>query len=145
MEGEDERVRVPAHRSMPAFTVSRIADALNERQKSLKGSKILGLGVAYKRDTNDTRESPALEVLRGVYEKGSVVYYADPHIPSIELSGKVIKSVDLMPDLLRSMDCVVVLTDHSAFSYAMVAAHSPLILDTRNALWNFCSPNVVCL
>jgi UDP-N-acetyl-D-glucosamine dehydrogenase len=130
---------------MPAFTVSRIGDALNERQKSLKGSKILGLGVSYKRDTTDIRESPAIEVLRGLCEKGALVNYSDPYLPSLEINGKAMRSTDLTPAALRSMDCVVVLTDHSAFNYEMVAAHSPLVLDTRNALRRSSSPNVISL
>ena len=130
---------------MPAFTIGRIADALNERQKSLNGSHILALGVTYKRDANDIRESPALEVLRGLSEKGARIYYADPYVPSIELNGKTIKSVHLTPDTLKFMDCVVVLTEHSAFEYEMVATYSPLVLDCRNALKNFSSPNLVCL
>ncbi len=119
---------------MPAFTVSRVADALNERQKSLKGSKILALGVTYKRDTTDLRESPALEVLRKFYEKGAIVHYSDPYIPSLKLNGKMTKSLNITPGVLRSMDCVVVLTDHSAFNYQTIAAHSPLIVDTRNVI-----------
>jgi UDP-N-acetyl-D-glucosamine dehydrogenase len=130
---------------MPGFTISRIADALNEKQKSLKGSHILALGVTYKRDANDIRESPALEVLRGLSEKGARIYYADPYVSSIELNGRTIESVDLTPDTLKFMDCVVVLTEHSAFEYEVVAAHSSLILDCRNALRDFASPNVVCL
>jgi UDP-N-acetyl-D-glucosamine dehydrogenase len=130
---------------MPRFTVSRVADALNEREKSLKGSHILGLGVCYKRDASDTRESPAIEVLRGLDEKGAHVYYADPFVPSLELHGRVIESVKLTPDTLKFMDCTVVLTDHSAFKYDLIAAHSALIVDCRNALKNFPGPNVVSL
>jgi UDP-N-acetyl-D-glucosamine dehydrogenase len=130
---------------MPAFTIARIADALNEKRKSLKGSKILALGVTYKRDTSDIRESPAIEILRGLHQKGANLCYSDPYIPSLQLNGKLVKSVDLTPAVLESTDCVVVLTDHSAFNYAMVAAHGPLIIDTRNALRDFSSPRIVRL
>ncbi|MFQ5850746.1 MAG: nucleotide sugar dehydrogenase, partial [Candidatus Binatia bacterium] len=130
---------------MPAFTISRIADSLNEKQKSLKGSRILVLGITYKRDTNDLRESPAIEVLRGLHGKGAIVSYSDPYIPSLDLNGRAMKSVHLIPQFLRSVDCVVILTDHSAFNYAMVAAHSPLIVDTRNALKDFSPPNLIRL
>jgi UDP-N-acetyl-D-glucosamine dehydrogenase len=130
---------------MPAFTITRISDVLNERQKSLKGSKILGLGMAYKRDTSDIRESPAIEVLHGLREKGAHVQYSDPHVPSLDLHGGVLQSVSLKPVVLRSMDCVVLLTDHSSFDYEMIAAHSPIIVDTRNALKNFPGPNIVSL
>jgi UDP-N-acetyl-D-glucosamine dehydrogenase len=122
---------------MPAFMVQRIADALNERRKPLKGSKILGLGVAYKRDTNDIRESPALQVLEGLREKGATIYFSDPYVPSIVIGDQTLKSVELTPHALQSMDCVAILTDHSTFDYAMVVKFSPIILDTRNALKDF--------
>jgi UDP-N-acetyl-D-glucosamine dehydrogenase len=130
---------------MPLFTISRVADALNERQRCLKGSKILGLGVAYKRDTNDIRESPALEVLEGLHQKGAIVGYSDPHVPSVQLNGERIKSLALTADGLSSMDCVVLLTDHSTFDYEMIGAHSRVILDCRNAFKNFPRSNIVAL
>ena len=130
---------------MPAFTITRISDVLNDRQKSLKGSKILGLGVAYKRDTSDIRESPSIEVLHGLRERGAQIQYSDPYVPSLELRGGLLQSVSLKPAALRSMDCVVLLTDHSIFDYKMIAAHSPVIVDTRNALKNFPGPNVFSL
>jgi UDP-N-acetyl-D-glucosamine dehydrogenase len=127
---------------MPGFTISRIADALNERRKPLKGSKILALGVTYKRDTNDIRESPALHVLEGLHEKGASVYFSDPYVPSIVVQDQTITSVDLTPSVLQSMDCVAILTDHSAFDYSMVAKFSPIVLDTRNALKGFSRPDL---
>ena len=130
---------------MPEFTISRIADALNERQKSLKGSTILAIGVAYKRDSNDTRESPALEVVHKLCEKGVKICYSDPYVSSITLHGEKLTSVILDPELLQSMDCIVILTDHSVFDYEMIASHSPLVVDCRNALKNFASPNIICL
>jgi UDP-N-acetyl-D-glucosamine dehydrogenase len=130
---------------MPLFTIGRVAEILNEKQKSLKGSKILALGVAYKRDTGDTRESAAIEVLRGLHERGAIVHYADPYVLSLDLNGTLLKSVNLNPGLLRSMDCVLVLADHSIFDYPMVAAQSSLVLDTRNALKDFPAPNVMRL
>jgi UDP-N-acetyl-D-glucosamine dehydrogenase len=128
---------------MPAFTVSHVTDALNQRQKSLKGSKILVLGVTYKRNTNDIRESPALEVLHGLYEKGAFVYYSDPYVPSLEIDNRTLKSTATTPEVLQSMDCVLVLTDHSNFNYEMIAAHSFLILDKRNALKDFSGSNII--
>ena len=122
---------------MPAFMVQRIADALNERRKPLKGSKILGLGVTYKRDTNDIRESPALQVLEGLREKGAAVYFCDPYVRSIVIRGETLKAIELTPNLLQSMDCVAILTDHSAFDYSMVTKFGHMILDTRNALKGF--------
>ena len=128
---------------MPAFTVSHVADALNERRKSLKGSKILVLGVTYKRNTNDIRESPALEVIHGLYEKGALVYYSDPYVPSLEIDNRRLRSTATTPEVLQSMDCVLVLTDHSIVDYQMITANSFLVLDKRNALKDFSGPNVV--
>jgi len=128
---------------MPDFMVSRVSDALNNQQKSLKGSKILGLGVAYKRDVNDIRESPALEVLQKLLAKGALVSYADPYVPEIELGSQLLGSVELTPAALQSTDCVVVLTDHSTFDYAMIVAHSPLIVDSRNALKGFSASHIL--
>jgi UDP-N-acetyl-D-glucosamine dehydrogenase len=130
---------------MPTFTIERIVDALNERRMSLKGSKILALGVAYKRDSNDLRESPAVEVLRGLRYKGASTYYSDPYIASVDIEGEVLRSLHLTPDLVESMDCVVLLTDHSEFDYEMISAHSRLILDSRNGFRNFLSPAVIPL
>lgn len=130
---------------MPAFTVSRIADALNKNKKSLNGSRILALGVAYKCDVSDTRESPAIEVVAGLMEKGAIVSYSDPYVPRIEVGGEDLVSADLTPQLIQSMDCVVVLTDHSVFDYSMIAAESLLVLDCRNALRNFSRANILSL
>ena len=127
---------------MPSFTVSRIADVLNERRKSLNGSKILALGVAYKRDVNDIRESPALEVLVKLIEKGAQVSYADPHVPSVDMAGQTFTSRSVSPAVLREADCVVVLTDHSGFDYSMIAVESSLIVDCRNALRSFEAPHI---
>jgi UDP-N-acetyl-D-glucosamine dehydrogenase len=128
---------------MPEFTVSRIADALNEEQKSLKGSMILALGVSYKRDAADLRESPALEVLRALDAKGALVTYSDPYIPSMALNEKSLKSVSLTADLLKEFDCVVVLTDHTNVDYGLIAKHSQLVLDCRNALKDFQAPHII--
>ena len=119
---------------MPAFVVRGIADALNEKRKCLNGAKILGLGVAYKRDTNDVRESPALQILMALQEKGATIHYSDPYVPTVAVTDKTLKSVDLSPEVLQAMDLVAILTDHSGFDYAMVSEHSRLIFDTRNAL-----------
>jgi len=130
---------------MPAFTVSRVADALNDRQKSLKGSKILGLGVTYKPDVSDIRESPALEVLHKLLEKGALLSYADPYVSTIELGTHLFHSVEVTPALLHSMDCVVILTNHSAFDYRMITTHSPLVVDCRNALKDFPESHILRL
>jgi UDP-N-acetyl-D-glucosamine dehydrogenase len=130
---------------MPAFTISRIADALNKRRKSLNGSQILVLGIAHTRDTNNFRGSPCLEIVRALYEKGAVVSYSDPHVLSIELDGKELTSTPTTPDIVGSADCVVILTDHSAFDYPTIVAHSRLVLDCRNALRKYRAENVIAL
>jgi UDP-N-acetyl-D-glucosamine dehydrogenase len=127
---------------MPEFTVSRIADGLNKNKQSLNGSRVLAVGLSYKRDVNDTRESPAVEVVKGLLEKGVTVFYTDPFVPKIQIGSETFESVDLTCQLLRSMDCVVVLTDHSQFDYSMIATESPLVLDCRNALKDFPGANI---
>jgi len=122
---------------MPEFTVRLIADALNESRKSLKDSKILALGVSYKRGTNDTRESPALQVLAELRKKGAIICFSDPYVPHISVAGETLKSVPLVPETLQSMDCVVILTDHSVVDYSLVAKFSPSVVDTRNTLNGF--------
>jgi UDP-N-acetyl-D-glucosamine dehydrogenase len=114
---------------MPQYVVSRIGDVLNEVCKSLKGSKILVLGVAYKSDTNDLRESPALEVIHLLQAKGSEVFFHDPFIT--EVPG--LQYTDLTERMLNWADCVVITTNHSVYDYRWIVEQSKLIVDTRNA------------
>lgn len=130
---------------MSKFTIERVAEALNEKGKSLKGSMILALGVTCKRNSNDLRDSPAIEVLCGLRKKGASICYSDPYVASIEIEGETMKSFQLTADMVQSMDCVVVLTDHAGFDYAMIAAHGALIVDTRNGFKNFSGPNIIPL
>jgi UDP-N-acetyl-D-glucosamine dehydrogenase len=130
---------------MPGFTVNRIADALNKCKKSMNRSRVLALGIAYKSDVNDTRESAALEVVRLLMEEGANVSYSDPYVSKVEIGGEILVSADLTPQLLKSMDCVVILTDHSVFDYPMIAADSPLVVDCRNSLRDFSGPNILSL
>src|SRR5687768_1202590 len=130
---------------MPDFAVRGIGDALNDRRKCLKGAKILGLGAAYKRDTNDVRESPAVSIMEALRDKGASIYFSDPYVPAITIKGQMLKSLSLTAEIVRSMDCVAVLTDHSAFDYGLIANSASLIFDTRNALKNFPRANVVRL
>ena len=130
---------------MPGFTVNRIADALNKRKKSMNGSRVLALGIAYKSDANETRESAALEVVRLLREGGADVLYSDPYVAKVEIGSEILVSASLTPQLLKSMDCVVILTDHSVFDYPMIVADSPLVLDCRNSLRNFSGPNILSL
>ena len=130
--------------AMPEFVVTKIGDALNTKGKSLKGSKVLLLGVAYKKDVGDYRESPAFEVIHFLHQKGASVVYNDPYVPFFEEDGLKLKSVKLTPALLKKSDCVVVITDHSVYDYEGLVQHASLILDTRNAL-KVKSPKIVKL
>jgi UDP-N-acetyl-D-glucosamine dehydrogenase len=124
------------NRSMPRHAVSLVMDALNERGKCLQGADLLVLGVTYKRDVNDVRESPALEIIQMLAERGARVSYADPYVPQVAAGDLKLASSSLTPEALRRADCVVVATDHRAFDYAVIAREAPLIVDLRNALGN---------
>ncbi len=116
---------------MPEFLVERIEDALNKKRKSLKGSRVLILGVAYKKDVSDTRESPALDVIKILQKKGVKVSYHDPHVSKLRLDRKVLRSKESPP--LEKQDCVVIVTDHTAFNYPEIVKKAKLIIDSRNA------------
>lgn len=124
---------VEINNGMPRYVVERVADLLNERGKPLKGSRLLLLGVAYKRDIADVRESPALPILSLFQEKRADVTYHDPYVPSLRENGATMRSQPLDGELLAGQDCVVITTDHSCFDYDMVARRSSLVFDTRNA------------
>ncbi|KAF0249480.1 MAG: nucleotide sugar dehydrogenase [bacterium] len=119
---------------MPNHVIEIISDALNKHRKPLNGSKILVLGVAYKRDIDDIRESPALEILKKLRQKGSVIAYSDPYIPTLTIEeDHLIESVELDRTVLAYSDAVVIVTDHSDFNYQFIVDHAPLVIDTRNA------------
>lgn len=118
---------------MPAYVVERVSDLLNQEGKPVKGSKILILGVAYKRDVNDIRESPALDIIGLLLKKGAEVTYNDPYVPEFDYLGKHWRSESLSGTLLQAQDCVVIVTDHSTYDWDFVAQHAKLIFDTRNA------------
>ena len=125
---------------MPAFVVRKVADALNDESKAVKGSRILVLGVAYKRDIDDLRESPALEIMHLLQEKGAEIIYHDPFCPVIHDDGHTLlrnlpmQSVELSEAVLRSADAVLITTDHSTVNYARVAEHARLVVDSRGAM-----------
>jgi UDP-N-acetyl-D-glucosamine dehydrogenase len=119
---------------MPEHVVERVTDALNARGKALKGAKILLLGVAYKRDVGDVRESPALGVIHHLAKRGARVQYHDPFVSRLRVDGLSLRSVPLRKPVLRAADCVIILTDHEQVDRAAVVKHARLILDTRNAL-----------
>jgi UDP-N-acetyl-D-glucosamine dehydrogenase len=130
--------------AMPAYVVSKVSDALNEDGKPVKGSKITLLGMAYKKDVDDPRESPGFELMDLLLHKGAVVSYNDPHIPVLppmrHYPHLKMASQELTPEYLRSQDCLVVATDHSAYDWNWIAEHASLIIDTRNAMQNVDSP-----
>ena len=119
--------------AMPEHVVSIVAEALNERERSVKGSRILALGVAYKPDVSDVRESPAVEVLSALASRGGKVSYHDPLVPSVRIDGALWESVLFSPEALAAADLVVILTDHRSYNWDMVLQHSPVIVDARNA------------
>jgi UDP-N-acetyl-D-glucosamine dehydrogenase len=123
---------------MPHYVVDKIADALNTKRKAINGSKILIAGVAYKRDIDDMRESPALDVMGLLHARGAQVAYVDPHVPEVhgrEWSGRFdIKAVNAGPGSFGQYDCIVVITDHQSFNYDAMVAEADLIVDTRNAI-----------
>ncbi|HYY55825.1 MAG TPA: nucleotide sugar dehydrogenase [Pyrinomonadaceae bacterium] len=126
---------------MPEHVVTLVVDGLNDERKALKGARLLLLGVAYKKDINDVRESPALSIIDRLRAKGAEVRYHDPFVEEVrfddahtEGGGEALSSVELTDEELRAADCVVIVTDHSGIDYRRVTALSPLIVDTRNAL-----------
>ncbi len=122
--------------SMPYFVMERITDALNDAGKAVRGSRVVIMGVAYKRDVDDVRESPALDVIALLQEKGADVVYHDPHVKSLRVNGGHDITLDSTPyseDLLSGADCVVILTNHTAFDYQHILDHSKTVIDTRNA------------
>jgi UDP-N-acetyl-D-glucosamine dehydrogenase len=124
--------------NMPHYVVEKVADALNTRRKAINGANILIAGVAYKRDIDDMRESPALDIMGLLHAKGARVSYADPYVPEVhgrEWAGGIdLQAVDLTRGSIGQYDCVVIATEHKAFDYAALVAEAELIVDTRNAI-----------
>jgi UDP-N-acetyl-D-glucosamine dehydrogenase len=136
---------------MPEYVCERVANALNDRERSVKGSRILVLGVAYKKDIEDVRESPALDVIRILQARGAHVSYHDPFVPSLRVddehhegpaNGEGMKSTDLLP-AVRDSHAVVIVTDHSTFPYAKIVEAAQLIVDTRNATKGIISDKIL--
>lgn len=124
--------------AMPDYVIARLADALNDHEKSLRGSKILVLGLSYKKDVDDTRESPALIIIEKLLAKGCLVEYHDPYVARIGRTREHMKligmeSVPLTQERLGACDAALIVTDHSNVDYGMVVRHAPLVIDTRNA------------
>jgi UDP-N-acetyl-D-glucosamine dehydrogenase len=120
--------------SMPDWVVSKLMDALNERGKALKGSKVLVLGIAYKKNVDDMRESPSVFLMEKLQAKGAVVAYSDPHVPVFPKMREHhfdLSSVALTPDTLKSYDCVLIATNHDAFDFDLIRKNSGVVIDTR--------------
>jgi len=131
--------------SMPYYVIERLMDALNRHRKSLNGSRVLVLGVAYKPDISDMRESPAIIVTELLAQKGAEVVYHDPHVPTFSAGGVAIPRVELTAEEVSSADVVLVITNHSGVDYDLVLREAALVLDTRNALKIDGDPKVVLL
>ena len=127
---------------MPEHVCDRIARALNDREKSVKGSRILILGVTYKRDVDDVRESPALDILRILESRGAKIAYNDPFVPELQWNGTVLRSEELMP-AVRAADMVVIVTDHTAYPYREIVEGAAMVLDTRNGTRGIRAGNVI--
>jgi UDP-N-acetyl-D-glucosamine dehydrogenase len=126
---------------MPAYVVEKVVLALNDERKALNGSRVLVIGVAYKRDVNDVRESPALDIIRLLASHGADVAYHDPHIPVVVEDGHELRSVALSRVEVESADAVVIVTDHRAVDYQLLVDRASLIVDTRNATRDYQRPN----
>jgi UDP-N-acetyl-D-glucosamine dehydrogenase len=122
------------NRQMPHFVVDKVVEALNRFKKSVNGAKILILGVAYKKNISDVRESPALDIIQYLANRGAELSYCDPYVPLLDEPGIRLKADKLTVTVLKKADCVVVVTDHDLFNYGMILRESKIVVDTRNAL-----------
>ncbi|MCY3832923.1 MAG: nucleotide sugar dehydrogenase [Chloroflexi bacterium] len=132
--------------SMPYYVVDKITEALNNQERSVRGSKVLILGVAYKRNVDDVRESPALDIISLLRQRGADVAFCDPHVPHIRLESDCqMHSLEFGPQLLQDAHCVVIVTDHSAFDWEVIRQHSSAIVDTRHVYSGSRDGNIVSL
>ncbi|MFA5388613.1 MAG: UDP binding domain-containing protein [Candidatus Omnitrophota bacterium] len=122
---------------MPHYVMDKIISILSKKKKSLEGSNILIIGVTYKKDINDIRESPALEIVSSLIKKGAHVYCHDPLVSSFQIDGKKINTVKLTKENISISDLTVIITDHSGIDYKFILDNAGLVFDTRNALKNF--------
>jgi len=129
---------------MPHFVVDKIQNALNDHAKPLKGSRVHVMGVAYKRDIDDVRESPALDIIHLLRQRGAILSYSDPFVPNFNADGISMEAVE-PAEGVTAADCVVIVTDHKKFDYAKMVRSARLVVDTRNALKGIDSPNIVRL
>jgi UDP-N-acetyl-D-glucosamine dehydrogenase len=130
---------------MPEHVAAKVVHALNDHSKSVKGSRILVLGIAYKRDINDVRESPALDILRLLETRSARLFYNDPYIPEFSKDDVSWTSVDLTEEFVNSMDCIVLVTNHSAYDYQWLVEHAKIFIDTRNVTKDLADPRQVVI
>src|SRR5690606_2666540 len=130
---------------MPRYVVNKVQDALNAERKAVNGSRILLLGIAYKKDIEDVRESPALDIMRLLQAKGASVSYHDPFVQELDENGETLRSVPFDSDVVRGYDCVLITTDHSVIDYQLLAQSGVLVVDTRNAMADVRSDRIIAL
>lgn len=130
---------------MPDYVVGKVSDALNDERKAVNGSRVLVLGAAYKRDVGDVRESPALDIIHLLRLRGANVDYHDPYIPTLRLDGVELETIELTEAALSDADCLVIVTDHSAYDWNWIAQHAKLIVDTRNSIRETATKRIVKL
>lgn len=128
---------------MPGHVYDLVSGGLNDRERSVKGSRVLVLGVAYKKGIGDLRESPSLDIIRLLADRGALIDYCDPHVPQFVLEGKTYESLPFEPKTLGNYDCVVVATDHAEFDAAELVKHSRLVVDTRNLTKGISAPEKI--
>ena len=133
------------NREMPRFVVEKVAESLNRRRKSVNRSRILVLGVAYKKDSDDVRESPAIDIIKLLREGGAAISYHDPYVAQLAVDGQPLRSVPLSPRSLASYDLVIVVTNHGRFDPRKIVKHSRLVIDTRNLTRGIASEKIVRL
>ena len=131
---------------MPKHVINLVISGLNKSEKSINGSKILIIGVAYKNDIDDCRESPALDIIELLQKEGSSVKYHDPYVDKLEFNEISLKSIsNLNSNVIRDFDACIILTNHSNVDYSVLAKNSKLIIDTRNVLQNQKEDNIIRL
>jgi UDP-N-acetyl-D-glucosamine dehydrogenase len=130
---------------MPDHVVALVAQSLNQHKKSVNGARVLVVGVAYKADIDDTRESPSLDILEKLHQGGAKTDYHDPLVPTLSFGNRLMKSVPLTPSHLRRYDCVVIATAHKTIDYRALLRHARGVVDTRNVFKSSHSPKIVRL
>jgi UDP-N-acetyl-D-glucosamine dehydrogenase len=130
---------------MPKFVVTRAMELLNEHNKAMRGSRVHILGVTYKKDISDSRESPAIEVIKLLSALGAEVTYTDPFVPSLQVEGQKMASMALSREALASCDIAIIVTNHTSFDYVEIVRNAPLVFDTRNATDGMKAKNLVRL